>query len=494
MADPLHWISTIPAHKLPRLESETESAHPSPLDIPEKETTEVINLSDNDDSDFRTIPNFDTEVGEGGEEEERVIVAPVDRPQMRDFDRINRGIPRKKYDPEYEAKRSRYPVSKMLIEIYRQSQEFFSAALCKEQFPRSVQEALGQGEWKKAMEEEIEALAKNGTWEKSVLPVGKRLVVYRWVFTIKRKADGSIERYKARLVAKGYTQTYGVDYSETFSHVAKMDTIRVLFSIAANKNLPLYQFDVKNAFLHGDLGEEVYMEPPHGFSKDFGDQHVCRLKKALYGLKQSPRAWFGRFTVAMKMWGYRQSNGDHTLFIKRRRGHVTCLIIYVDDIVITGDDSDEIQRLKKSLFTEFEMKDLGNLKYFLGIEVLRSQKGIFISQRKYILDLLAETGMLDCKPAETPIVVNHGLQIVEGAKTVDRERYQRLVGKMIYLSHTRPDVAYAMGILSQFMHCPQEDHISAAYRILRYLKGTSRRGVLFQNHGHLEIKAYTDAD
>ena len=247
--------------------------------------------------------------------------------------------------------------------------------------------------------------------------------------------------------------------------------MRVLFSIAANKDWPLHQFDVTNAFLHGELPKPVYMEPPPGFTEEFQDGEICQLKKTLYGLKQSPRAWFGRFTEVMKKYGYKQSISDHTLFLKKKDGNITCLIIYVDDMIITGDDTDEIAELKKNLFQEFEMKDLGLLKYFLGIEVLRSKKGIFINQRKYVLDLLAEIGMLDCKPADTPMVQNHGLQIKEGGKPTDRGRYQRLVGKLIYLSHTRPDIAYAVGVVSQFMHAPQEEHWEAVLRIIRYLKG-----------------------
>ena len=316
----------------------------------------------------------------------------------------------------------------------------------------------------------------------------------RWIFTVKYKPDGTVERYKARLVAKGYTQTYGIDYSETFSPVAKIDTIRVLFSIAANQDWPLHQFDVKNAFLHGELKEEVYMESPPGFSENFKPGEVCKLKKSLYGLKQSPRAWFGRFTMAMKKYGFKQSNSDHTLFLKHRGNLVTCLIIYVDDMIITENDEEEIKKLKGGLFTEFEMKDLGRLKYFLGIEVLRSHSGIFICQRKYILDLLTETGMLDCKPAETPMMINQKLYMETEVEFADRNRYQRLVGKLIYLSHTRPDIAYAVGVVSQFMHQPQVAHMDAVLRIIRYLKGTTGHGVLFKPNGHLNIQVYTDAD
>jgi hypothetical protein len=166
---------------------------------------------------------------------------------------------------------------------------------------------------------------------------------------------------------------------------------------------------VKNAFLHGDLEEEVYMDVPPDLTSLMQGKVVCKLQKVLYGLKQSPRAWFGRFSFAMRRYGYKQSNSDHTLFLKHQREKVTALIIYVDDMIITGNDREEISKLQEQLATEFEMKNLGGLKYFLGIEVARSRQGIFLSQRKYVLDLLSETGMLDCKPADTPVVQNHGL-------------------------------------------------------------------------------------
>ena len=408
--------------------------------------------------------------------------------------RINRGVPPKRYSPERRGT-ARYSVGNIArANLTKMAKAFEEALYEEEEIPQSVEEAMKSKKWREAMQIELKALARNHTWEKCLLPEGKRAVGCRWVFTIKRRPDGSIERYKARLVAKGYTQTYGVDYSETFSPVAKMDTVRVLLSVAANKDWPLYQFDVTNAFLHGELKKEVYMESPPGFEGDFKEGEVCRLKKTLYGLKQSPRAWFGRFGAAMKKYDYQQSNADHTLFLKRKGDKITCLLIYVDDMIITGNDEEEIAQLKKNLATEFEMKDLGALKYFLGVEVLRSRKGIFINQRKYILDLLAEIGMVDCKPAETPIIVNHGLQIKEGAQLTDRERYQRLVGKLIYLSHTRPDIVYAVSIVSQFMHQPQHEHLEAALRIVRYLKRTFDHGIMFKKNDHLEIHGYTDAD
>nr|GFC34413.1 putative reverse transcriptase, RNA-dependent DNA polymerase [Tanacetum cinerariifolium] len=220
----------------------------------------------------------------------------------------------------------------------------------------SFEQALKSKKWKKAMDDEMKALKKNNTWDQCALPQGKKLVGCRWIFTVKYKLDGTVERYKARLVAKGHTQTYGIDYSETFSPVAKMDTIRVLLSVACNQGWPFHQFDVKNAFLHGKLKEEVYMEASPGFSEHFKPREACQLKKSLYRLKQSPRAWFGRFTLAMKR-----------------------------------------------------------------IEVLRSPKIIFICQKKYILDLLAEIGMINCKPTDTPMMVNQKM-------FMEKKGYFSLVG------------------------------------------------------------------
>nr|GEW03957.1 putative ribonuclease H-like domain-containing protein [Tanacetum cinerariifolium] len=408
--------------------------------------------------------------------------------------RTNRGIPPKRYTPEKEARRSRYPMANIAKGNLSLEDQIFTTSLYFEEIPTSVEQALKSKVWREAMKTEMDALSKNDTMKRCILPHGKKTVECRWIFTIKYKPDGTIERYKARLVAKGYTQTYGIDYSETFSPVAKIDTIKVLFSIATNKGWPLHQFDVTNAFLHGELKEEVYMDPPSGFVESSNPKEVCRLKKSLYGLKQSPRSWFGRFTLAMRKYGFKQSNSDHTLFLKRKGKLVTCLIIYFDDMIITGNDEEEMTRLRTNLFKEFEMKDLGRLKYFLGIEVLRSKQGIFICQKKYVLDLLAETGMIDCKPVDTPMMVNQKLYMEEKAKLADKGRYQWIVGKLIYLSHTRPDIAYAVGVVSQFMHQPQISHMKAVLRIIRYLKGTPGHGVLFKANGHLETQVYTDAD
>ena len=230
---------------------------------------------------------------------------------------------------------------------------------------------------------------------------------------------------------KGFTQTHGIDYSETFSPVAKLNTIKVLLSLAANLDWPLHQLDVKNAFLHGNFDEKVYMEVLPGYTGYIKTKIVCKLERALYGVKQSPRVWFGPFSSAMRKYGYRQSNSDHTLFLKHRQSRVTTLIVYVDDMIITGDDAEEISRLQEQFFVEFEMKHLGGLKYFLGIEVARSKSGTLLSQQKYVLDLLTIVGLLECQPVDTPIVHNHRLREYSDQVPANKVRYQRLVGKLM---------------------------------------------------------------
>ncbi|CAA7399927.1 unnamed protein product [Spirodela intermedia] len=226
------------------------------------------------------------------------------------------------------------------------------------------------------------------------------------------------------------------------------------------------------------------MTLPPRYEGNHSSNLVCKLKKFFYGLKQSPRTWFGRFIVAMKKLNYKQSNPDHTLNFKHSSSRgVTVLLVYVDDIIITGNDEGEIQNLSNCLAQEFDVKTLGRLKYFLGIEVAYSSKGIFISQQKYITDLLAETGKSGCKPANTPIDPNQKLCMADEENSINREMYQRLIGRPLYLTHTRPDISYQVSILSQFTHQPKECHLHAAYRVLHYLKGTPTKGVLFKRSG-----------
>ncbi|RVW74424.1 Retrovirus-related Pol polyprotein from transposon RE1 [Vitis vinifera] len=328
-------------------------------------------------------------------------------------------------------------------------------------FGKSTHEALSHPGWRQAMVDEMAALHSNGTWDLVVLPSGKSTVGCRWVYAVKVGPDGQVDRLKARLVAKGYTQVYGSDYGDTFSLLP-----RLLLSACFSPWL-----------LCGESGL------------------VCRLRRSLYGLKQSPRAWFSRFSSVVQEFGMLRSTADHSVFYHHNSlGQCIYLVVYVDDIVITGSDQDGIQKLKQHLFTHFQTKDLGKLKYFLGIEIAQSSSGVVLSQRKYALDILEETGMLDCKPVDTPMDPNVKLVPGQGEPLGDPGRYRRLVGKLNYLTITRPDISFPVSVVSQFLQSPCDSHWDAVIRILRYIKSTPGQGVLYENRGHTQVVGYTDAD
>ncbi|RVX08747.1 Retrovirus-related Pol polyprotein from transposon RE1 [Vitis vinifera] len=327
--------------------------------------------------------------------------------------------------------------------------------------PKTVTEALNHPGWKNAMLAEICALEDNHTWKLVDLPQGKKVVGCKWVFAVKVNPDGSVVRLKARLVARGYAQTYGVDYSDTFSPVAKLNSVRLFISIAASQQWMIHQLDIKNAFLHGDLEEEVYLEQPPGF-------------------------------VAQGEYG--KSEKDHSVFYKKSAAGIILLVVYVDDIVITGNDHAGISDLKTFMHSKFHTKDLGELKYFLGIEVSRSKKGMFLSQRKYVLDLLKETGKIEAKPCTTPMVPNVQLMPDDGDPFYNPERYRRVVGKLNYLTVTRPDIAYAVSVVSQFTSAPTIKHWAALEQILCYLKKAPGLGILYSSQGHTRIECFSDAD
>lgn len=368
--------------------------------------------------------------------------------------------------------------------------------------PQSYEEAKESKEWVAAVDDEIGAMSRNHTWDEADLPLGKKAVSSRWIFTIKYLSNGDIERYKARLVARGFTQSYGDDYTDTFAPVAKLHTVRVVLSIATNLSWDLWQMDVKNAFLQGELEEEVYMTPPPGLEDSITPGKVLRLRKAIYGLKQSPRAWYHKLSSTLKDRGFKRSEADHTLFTLQSPQGIIVVLVYVDDLIISGSDQVGIQETKSFLKSVFDIKDLGELKYFLGIEICRSSEGLFLSQRKYTLDLLSETGKLGSKPAKTPLEDGYKVKR-KGEKGTDDpldkphadpSQYRRLVGKLIYLTITRPDLCFAVNQVSQHMKEPTIYHWNMVERILRYLKGSPGQGIWMGKNGNAEIVGYCDAD
>ncbi|KAI9197977.1 hypothetical protein LWI28_007873 [Acer negundo] len=392
------------------------------------------------------------------------------------------------------VKGTRYPVAKFVsYHRYRPALRSFAAQLGQILEPQNFSEAVTHPEWQAAMQSELQALRANGTWSLTTLPPGKTPIGCRWVYKVKRRSDGSVERYKARLVAKGFTQLEGIDYQDTFSPTAKIIFVRCLLALAAARGWSLHQMDVNNTFLHGDLSEEIYMSPPPGLRRQ-GEEHlVCRLHKSLYGLKQASRQWFAKFTEAICSAGYIQSRADYSLFTRTKGKSFTALLIYVDDILITGNDSISIAETKTFLHSHFHLKDLGKLKYFLGIEFSASKNGIFISQRKYALEIIKDAGLLGAAPINTPM--ERGLKLSDNSDLLKEPgQYRRLVGRLIYLTVSRPDITYAVHVLSRFMHQPRRLHMDAALRVVRYLKSAPGQGLFFPSNSDFRLRAYCDSD
>jgi hypothetical protein len=321
------------------------------------------------------------------------------------------------------------------------------------------------------MDEEMAALDANATWELVALPKDKKIIGCKWVYKVKHNAARSMSRYKARLVTKGYAQTYGIDYEETYSPVAKMTIVRTIIAMAATKGWSLHQMDVKNVFFHGDL-QEVYMEQQLGYVDQTHLNLVCRLKKNLYDLKQAPRAWLDNIGQYIVTSGFQTSNADYSLYVKKIDHGIVVIVIYVDDLIIIGDSDANIFDLKKFLKQKFEMKDLEKLRYILGIEVIQSPKGIWLLQRQYALNKLSEYGMTSCKPISIPLEQNVKLSADEGDPVDDTTMYIHIVGSLIYMTITRPDLSYVIGVVSQFMQTPPKLHLDVVRCILRYIKHT----------------------
>lgn len=342
------------------------------------------------------------------------------------------------------------------------------------------------------MSTEYEALLKQGTWSLVPSPPSGNIIGCHWIFKLKRHSDGTIARYKARLVARGNQQTEGIDYTETFSPVVKQPTLRLVLSLDVHFGWPLRQLDVTNAFLHGVLQEDAYMTQPPGYKDPSRPSHVCKLHKALYGLKQAPRAWYALFSTHLTSLGFHNSLSDTSLFIKSDGSDITYVLIYVDDIIVTGNNTVFVSSLLTQLQSKFALKDLGDLHYFLGIEVFRDSSGMFLTQRKYALEILTKAGMVECKPSLSPSSTKPS-SLDPVAPFPDVQLYRSLVGSLQYLTITKPELSHAVNSVCQFMHAPTQAHFAAVKRILRYVKGSLHQGLHF-TQSSLFLTAYCDAD
>jgi hypothetical protein len=359
---------------------------------------------------------------------------------------------------------------------------------CGDDEPSSYTEAMSRpdaAQWRAAIDSELDSLKRTGTWTLTPLVAGRQAIGSRWVLKIKRKADGTVDKYKARLVAKGYAQKAGIDYDETFAPVAKFTSIRMLLALAAHHDFEIHQMDVKTAFLNGDLDVDIYMEQPEGYSTAArGEQRlVCKLQKALYGLKQAGRAWNEKILDALLQLQFTPLDSDSCVFVHRGDGYVMFIVLYVDDLLIISSSLPRLVHLKSKLSQLFEMTDMGEAHYILGLKIIRnrSARQLSLSQQEYVRRVVERYGMTNCNPATTPLTAGTVLSKDDCPSappatpvTINGHTYASIVGAIMYaMLGTRPDLAYAVGCLSRFNSNPGATHVTALKHVLRYLAGTT---------------------
>ena len=395
------------------------------------------------------------------------------------------------------------------VELRRSSRirnppEFYGerANICIQPFdePATVKSAMAGADslkWKDAMSKEIDSMYKNKVWDLVEKPINRNLISSKWIFKKKIGADGEVSTYKARLVAQGYSQKEGVDYDEIFSPVVRFETVRTILALSSKYKFVLHQMDVSSAFLNGDLQEELYMAQPEGFIAS-GEEHlVCKLKKSIYELKQAPRCWNSCLDIFFKSLDFQKSTTDSCIYTKYQNGSMSIVSVYVDDIIIACESENNLLEIKSSLCSRFEMKDLGLLNYFLGVNIVQNSDFFFIHQSNFIKSLLEKFGFENSKPISTPVDVSISLEKAgDDFAPCDVEKYQSAVGALLYLSmRTRPDITFAVCNVAKFASKPTLSHWLAVKRIFRYLKGTTNFGIMYNRHnGSDDCIGYSDAD
>jgi hypothetical protein len=373
------------------------------------------------------------------------------------------------------------------------------------QVPQTYAEAMASDEapeWGKACDIEFEALRSNDTWEYAKLPPGRQAIAGKWVFTKKLSKDGNVDVFKARYVAKGYAQRENVDYTETFSPTAKMTSMRMILQMCVDHEMDIHQMDVKSAYLNSPIDCEIFVKQPQGYEVAFdedGKPFVCKLQKSLYGLKQSGRNWNATFSDFMGEMCFEQSKVDHCLFVRDDGCCKTLVLVWVDDIIIATKDESVMNDVKLKLSQKFQMKDLGRLKWFLGInfDVSPDYSCIIMSQESFIVKTLNKFGMTNCNPKKIPCSP-HVAKLTQSDSTAlpDPTLYRQIVGTLIYImTATRPDISFAITYLSQHMTNPTKAHLNVAKQVMQYLKGTMRNALrFFKTDKKPQLIGYSDSD
>ncbi|GJX68066.1 retrovirus-related pol polyprotein from transposon TNT 1-94 [Tanacetum coccineum] len=360
--------------------------------------------------------------------------------------------------------------------------------------PKNVNEALGDKSWIVAIQEELNQFIANDVWELVPQPKNMTIIGTKWVFRNKLDENGIVSRNKARLVAKGYNKQEGIDYDETYAPVARLESIRILLAYACALDFKLFQMDVKSAFLNSFINEEVYMAQPSGFIDFEKPDHVYKLKKALYGLKQAPKAWYDRLKAFLIKHEYKMGMVDNTLFTKKKSSNLIIVQIYVDDIIFGSTCQDMCDESAKIMHDEFEMSMMGELNFFLGLQIKQMEDGIFFNQSKYIKEMLKKFGLEDSKPMKTPMSSDTKLTKDEECKSVDSTKYRGMIGSLLYLTKSRPDIMFSVCLCAIFQDAPKTSYLKAVKRIFQYIKGTTHLGLWYHKGTDIETVVYADSD
>ncbi|GKA49389.1 putative ribonuclease H-like domain-containing protein [Tanacetum coccineum] len=369
----------------------------------------------------------------------------------------------------------------------------FACFLSQEE-PKRIAKALSDPAWVEAMQEELLQFKLQKVWILVDLPKGKRAIGTKWIFRNKKDERGIVTRNKARLVAQGYTQEEGIDYDEVFAPVARIEAIRLFLAYASFMGFMVYQMDVKSAFLYGTIEEEVYVCQPPGFEDPDYPDKVYKVVKALYGLHQAPRAWYGTLAKYLLDNGFQRGKIDQTLFIKKQKGDILLVQVYVDDIIFGSTNKELCTEFEKLMHDKFQMSSMGELNFFLGLQVKQREDGIFISQDKYVAEILRKFGFTDVRTASTPMDTEKPLLKDSDGDDVDVHLYRSMIGSLMYLTSSRPDIMFAVCACARFQVTPKVSHSHAVKRIFRYLKGQPKLGLWYPRNSPFDLVAYSDSD
>nr|GEX75045.1 retrovirus-related Pol polyprotein from transposon TNT 1-94 [Tanacetum cinerariifolium] len=352
---------------------------------------------------------------------------------------------------------------------------------------------MADSAWIESMQEELHQFDRLDVWELVDRPLCKNVINMKWLWKNKCDEVNTVIQNKSRLVAKGYAQKKGINFKESFAPVARLEAVRLFIAYVTHKSFTVYQMDVKTSFLYDPMKEEVYVNQPDGFVDPYHPDKVYRLKKALYGLKEAPRAWCDELSTFLVSKGFSNGSIDLTLFITKHMGDILLVQIYVDDIIFGSTNPKLSKQFKKLMHNKFEISMMGELKFFLRIQIHQSPHGIFINEAKYAQEILIKHGMTSCDSVGTPMATKHLDADLSGA-LVGQMKYRSMVGALMYLTVSRPDIMHATCYCARYQEKPTEKHLTVVKRIFRYLKDTIHMGLWYPKDISFELTDFLDSD